>query len=646
VAGSRIHFAGAVSRLLPVGQFILAAWVATTAAADPPGILGTNELDHLDRALSCLATTRADMGFDKDHGEPLLVLEMVDRMLDEPLQLSVLGDGLLGALRQEGWAATWEFSRAIYGVGPDRAATGPVDAAVLTVPLKGTEMEQVLTPFVASLARARLGVEDAFSDLSGDDRRFVAAADLGDIFDAEDKPDVWRGLIAMGVTTGQLTRAIDMGNRVDPEPGSSNYLAAIERLNLHGLLDVGQELQGAALTLMRAAQGVRAWPTQQLVMVTAGGPVIIGTPGDDIYDQPAALILDPSGDDRYAPPASSANGLLDRPVNVVIDLAGDDYYGGADLVGAGTALIGVHLLLDAAGDDTYRTRGAGQGAAIFGVAVVEDMRGNDIYSAKSMAQGAASAGLGILRDRMGHDIYHVGSYGQGFAGVFGVGYLVDDRGNDQFLTGGHRPDHERLPAQTQSLSQGFSIGMRPFGGGGVGALVDLGGNDHYKADMFGQGASYWYAIGLLLDTEGNDSYSMHMYGQGAGIHMGLGLLYDRVGDDVYTGFNLSQGMGHDYSVGMLIDRRGNDTYTANTSSQGMGIYNALGLLLDAAGNDAYLGRDPDTCQGIGQNGGTREYGSLAILMDLEGADRYTCPATDGARLLRPYYGIVYDVKEP
>ena len=57
-----------------------------------------------------------------------------------------------------------------------------------------------------------------------------------------------------------------------------------------------------------------------------------------------------------------------------------------------------------------------------------------------------------------------------------------------------------LPNHYFSLSQGFGYGMRPFAGGGIGILCDLKGDDHYVADVYGQGASYWYSVGLLLDA--------------------------------------------------------------------------------------------------------------------------------------------------
>jgi hypothetical protein len=189
----------------------------------------------------------------------------------------------------------------------------------------------------------------------------------------------------------------------------------------------------------------------------------------------------------------------------------------------------------------------------------------------------------------------------------------------------------------------MSMGVRPFAGGGYGVLIDRSGNDAYIADVFGQGVSYWYSVGMLLDGAGNDTYDVHHYGQGSGIHMSVGLLADYGGQDRYGGHILTQGNAHDYGVGMLVDHDGDDTYTADHHAQGRALNNGFAVLFDRAGDDAYFGRQPGRCQGVGNDGGKREYGSIAVLMDLAGRDRYTCGAHDGTRMLRPDFGVVYDV---
>jgi hypothetical protein len=434
-------------------------------------------------------------------------------------------------------------------------------------------------------------------------------------------------------------------DELDPEPGALRFLDCVRRTDLASLLRAGWMLDRAVVQLRKDLGGVTRWPAQGYRWETEAGLVVVGTAGNDRYEGPFLLVVEPCGDDVYAGPVGAARGLTGLPVAVTLDLEGDDRYVGGKLLGPGCALFGVAVLADVQGDDLYRAEGAGQGGAVFGCAVLRDGRGDDVYRAYGMAQGAALMGVGFLCDDAGDDLYDVGLMGQGFAGVSAVGLHLDRQGNDVYIAGGVQSDLERHDDRYVSLAQGASLGMRPFAGGGYGILADLGGNDSYQADIFGQGVGYWYSVGLLLDGSGHDRYQVHHYGQGSGIHMAAGLLADLAGDDMYTGYVLAQGNAHDYAVGMLLDHGGDDTYTADHHAQGRALNNGVALLVDRSGSDAYFGRQSDQCQGVGNDGGEREYGSIAVLMDLAGEDRYTCGAGDGARLLRPDFGIVYDLDE-
>ena len=82
---------------------------------------------------------------------------------------------------------------------------------------------------------------------------------------------------------------------------------------------------------------------------------------------------------------------------------------------------------------------------------------------------------------------------------------MDATGNDRYLSGGRLPNFDNHDRRFNCFAQGFAMGMRPFAGGGVAALVDMAGSDTYQADVFGQGAAYWYGAGLLLDRMGDDT---------------------------------------------------------------------------------------------------------------------------------------------
>jgi hypothetical protein len=617
---------------------------APALAGDLRPVLGTNEQARLDAALACLNMTQTDLGFDKDVGKPLLALQRTRALLADPLGLPALADQVLASVSEDP-EAVWALAADLLEVPrkPD------VDVSVVRdEPRPWDELEsdlaRGLTAFFVEAEKSKALIDRAFGDLSEEEKQYLGASYLAGLFNAEDRPGVRAAIISAGMESQMVARAIREGMEVDPEPAATNFLAVLRKVKLNDLLVAGSIFQTAASRLADRAGLIREWPERVMEFETSLGPVIVGSGGDDVFTNGALLILDPGGADRYEGGAGAANGLADRPLAAVLDLGGNDRYEGKNLVGPGAGFFGACVILDLAGDDTYRSAHGGIGAGMFGVGWLEDRAGDDSYRAWAHGEGAGSVGFGYLRDGEGNDVYDVGFAGEAYAGILGVGLLVDEKGNDHYLAGGVEPDYERHEDRFVSLAQGFAIGMRPFAGGGVAALVDLAGNDSYQADIFGQGASYWYSIGMLLDASGNDTYGMYKYGQGAGIHLSSGLLADGGGSDSYNGHTLVQGCAHDYAVGMLFDRSGDDTYAAVDLSQGRGMNNALGVLADSSGDDSYFAREPDLCQGIGNDGGRREYGSLGLLLDLGGADRYSCGAQDGARLLRPNVGMVYDVK--
>jgi hypothetical protein len=335
--------------------------------------------------------------------------------------------------------------------------------------------------------------------------------------------------------------------------------------------------------------------------------------------------------------------MLGRPVSVVIDLAGNDRYVSRRSFSQGTGIFGVGILADLEGDDFYEAHHLSQGAGFYGYGLLMDGGGQDTFRAETFAQGAGLFGHGILWQRGGDSRYHASQMAQGFGGVEGEGLLLEEAGNDLYFAGG-KQRCPWLPGQYFSLSQGFGFGMRPFTGGGTGTLTDLKGDDRYVADVYGQGASYWYAVGMLLDAEGNDFYQAYQYAQGAGIHLSSGILWDNQGDDQYTAHAICQGGAHDYSVGMLLDLAGHDRYMAVSTAQGSAINNSFALLLDRAGTDFYAGRDPKQSQAAGHDGGRREYGSIGVLLDLGGADVYSQGQTNNIAWLKPWYGVGLDIE--
>ena len=305
------------------------------------------------------------------------------------------------------------------------------------------------------------------------------------------------------------------------------------------------------------------------------GTVIIGSRGDDRHG-PAALIVDPGGDDVYerAP-------VMRGSVAVIVDLAGSDRYTGSDV-----AVRGLSALIDFAGNDRYEMV-SGLGAAVGGASLLVDLEGNDRYHARYFAQGAAAFGLGALVDHAGDDRYRIAAWGQGLGLAGGIGLLWDRAGNDGYFAAGESDAFER--GAGLSGAQGAALGFRSLLGGGIGLLRDDAGDDTYVAQMFAQGSGYYYGLGFLWDGGGNDRYRAVRYAQGSGAHQAVGVLRDEAGNDRYElSFGVGQGMGLDLAQGMLIDIAGDDEYRGGLLVQGAATANGFGLLRDGDGANRFV----------------------------------------------------------
>lgn len=252
-----------------------------------------------------------------------------------------------------------------------------------------------------------------------------------------------------------------------------------------------------------------------------------------------------------------------------------------------------------------------------------DTGGNDRYGAGAAASPACP--VSVLIDVAGNDTYESAPDAAAFgAGHFGVGALLDLGGNDRYLLRGDR-------------SLGLGAGVF-----GVGLLHDAGGDDAYAGVAFCQGAGA-VGWGTLTDLGGEDGYHAYAYAQGFGFVLGAGVLADLAGKDRYAlddadirfpsaqskehNASLGQGFGFgvraDYTdghslaggVGILADREGDDRYSCGVFGQGGGYWMGVGLLLDGAGDDAY--------DGAWYVQGAAAHFAVGVLEDGGGDDRYT-----------------------
>ena len=323
-----------------------------------------------------------------------------------------------------------------------------------------------------------------------------------------------------------------------------------------------------------------------------------GDDRDTTTPGPGLLTVDPWGNDTYegrqAVPASPAH-----PISTILDLAGNDRYDGGDVAGTmGCGLFGLGAVVDLAGDDTYRVAASGLGCAWYGTGLVYDEAGNDAYEVRGKwGQGAAHVGAGVLVDLAGDDTYLCAQQSQGLGSTMGAGVLLDVLGNDAYTA---RDDGNREKIyldQSVAMSQGCGYGRRADLGdgkslaGGFGVLVDGAGNDRYHAQVWAQGAGYWWGVGLLEDRAGDDVYESGKYSIGAGAHFAIGACVDLAGDDVYAGVptsvNQFQGHARDGSIGLSIDGDGHDRYRWRNTCGGAGDLCSVGLFWDRRGDDVY-----------------------------------------------------------
>ncbi len=341
---------------------------------------------------------------------------------------------------------------------------------------------------------------------------------------------------------------------------------------------------------------------------TPFGPLMI-TDGRSSTLSVAAITIDLGGDDIWKDRREAENGgnvPSFGNIELLVDLGGNDRYESEQGWNFACGDLGIGMLFDFDGDDVYDVKEAGLGCGIYGTGMLVDYAGNDTYRCEKGAftQAAALVGTGMLIDLTGKDTYYCGVQSQGYGGTLGMGLLYDEAGNDSYVcspTAFISPGYKDRPL---SLSQGCGFGRRAdysdghSMAGGVGAIVDAGGDDIYNGSILTQGAGYWWAAGFIEDLGGNDQYNVIQYSQGTGVHCGIGSLVDFSGDDRYNldskkaiGHPLSGGgMAHarDGSFGVFIDGDGNDQYCPGHRAGGMGNYQAAGLFWDRRGDDIYF----------------------------------------------------------
>jgi len=508
--------------------------------------------------------------------------------------------------------------------------------AVQAVP---EEARPILGTLVTNIVEARLWTETAFRNVDGDDRMVVA-------------------------------RRFQVGHeQVDAYDYCPEFDDLARSLDQASLWYAGEKCV-QAIDDARVALGEIEGPIAPFSFDhnTPWGWIRLRGGGDDEVDgTDALLIVDLGGDDLYR--GGVAASTADRPIGLLLDCGGDDRYE-SDQPAQGAGMCGIGVLLDAAGNDHYRARHYAQGVGQFGLGLCADLGGEDHYFVEFNGQGCGYFGIGLLFDCDGNDEYTLWADGQGLGGVSGVGVLADRRGNDLYtavrdseVTGRHSY-HSPEEKISVSNAQGCAMGRRGDGcdghswAGGLGALLDIEGNDRYVSGSWTMGCGYWFGVGLLYDGTGDDEYRGVCYSQAAGAHFCVGALLDEGGDDRHLAeatANMCVGWGHDFTVALHVDIGGDDLYDVRQNGISYNINRSLTAVVDVGGNDTY--RSDASLRGAGENRpgmakpdpkfdiGTAERPltniyfadatSLALFLDVGGRDEYWGGQENDTRWLDP-----------
>jgi len=366
---------------------------------------------------------------------------------------------------------------------------------------------------------------------------------------------------------------------------------------------------------------------------TPYGLIIVGGAGPNTYelDHRFGLVIDLGGDDLYRGMIGASTDA-DHGNAVVIDLSGNDTYDGATF-GLATGRLGVGLLIDQSGDDVYQLDMGSGGTGFGGLGILFDAKGNDTYMGSRMTQGAAIGGLGLLFDAAGNDRYTSHGFSLGFGGPQGVGAVIDLQGDDYYQCGNKYPSAYNAEDAPKGKPGDPLFQYDCFGlGTGSGKRI-LSKRPEWQPYNLAGG---W---GLLLDVEGNDHYQSANFAQGHGYFFGAGVFLDLDGNDDYLAARYGLGSSAHYGVGLFNDRQGQDHYgsTGPFYNAGVAWDHSVSVMVDAGhSNDRYA-------FGSSTGLGGADHSGWALFIDEGGDDQYQLKSGLG-RASEQSVGGFFDLK--
>lgn len=383
------------------------------------------------------------------------------------------------------------------------------------------------------------------------------------------------------------------------------------------------------------------------------GLISIKGTNDDINhstaEENSLLLIDFGGNDQYIGCFAAAKSLK-NPISLVLDFTGNDLYSNNDAqsISQGAGIFGTGILLDMKGDDSYQSINYSQGLGVFGLGLLCDFEGNDEYSMENSGQGCGYFGIGLNYDISGDDDYYLFGDGQGMGGVGGIGILANYSGNDRYTAEADaskcegRADYHSKGKINANFAQGAGGGRRGDltdghnWAGGIGALIDIHGDDYYSAGNFSQAVGYWFGMGILFDGNGDDQFESVYFTRASGAHFAMGVLIDEKGNDRHVlketgGAGLS--FGWDFVNTLFLDAKGDDYYEAKMISLGNSMLRSNTFFFELEGDDIYRCYDQKNFFGASdyQDSFEKPYFSktyfyeakqFSFFFDLNGEDQY------------------------
>ncbi len=268
--------------------------------------------------------------------------------------------------------------------------------------------------------------------------------------------------------------------------------------------DYGQGHAVAGTALLYDLDGdddYKAWAFAQGGGLTYGLSALVDGDGNDTYlaDLVWPDVYGNSGPEIYHGASQGyctgirSGSRVAGGVAALVDLGdGQDRYQSGNFSQGGAYYFSFALMYDDGGDDENFGTRYSQGFGVHQAAAVRwDAGGDDQYTCRSVAHGgmAWDEGVGYLLEDGGDDVYKLGGLALGGAAQTGVAVCIDLDGKDQYKSGG----------QSQGGNGGFEYHDKPS----LGVLIDLGGDkDSYsEPDREDKALLVTELVGVFLDSK-------------------------------------------------------------------------------------------------------------------------------------------------